>query len=169
MRIPRRARLAAALAALVAGLLLLFWPDRTLRSLMVFGGAFLMVEGVLLTTGNLRRGGWRGLFGMGVGAAGALVGIILLLRPSLGVGTVAVFLGLWALVAGMGLGASAALLRWPLGILSGAALAVLGIVVLVERHAALVTVAQTVGVMAVLLASTQLWGLRRPGPEEEKP
>lgn len=83
----RGAGLVAPLVSVGIGLVLLFWPDATVRTLLVVFGALLLVIGISVIAGA-RRGRLQGAdrsFMTTIGGVTAAVGLIMVLWPGTGV------------------------------------------------------------------------------------
>ena len=124
------------IAFIVFGVLAFMWPGLTLVTLVLFYGAFALVDGVLalanaIMGGNVESRWWLAL----VGVAGIAVGILTFTWPGLTALLLLVFIATWAIVLGVFQIAGAIRLRkeidneWTL-ILSGALSVLFGVVLL---------------------------------------
>ena len=125
------------IAFIVFGVLAFMWPGLTLVTLVLFYGAFALVDGVLALAHAIMGGGemgsrwWLAL----VGVAGIAVGILTFMWPGLTALLLLVFIACWAIVLGVFQIAGAIKLRkeidneWTL-ILSGALSVLFGVVLL---------------------------------------
>lgn len=96
--------LARGIAAVVFGILALFWPDRVMEVLVKLLGIFVLIVGIVFTVGAVARRGpdrnWiRHLI---PGIIGILVGIVTVVWPA-GVTVLLIYLiAIWALIHGIG-------------------------------------------------------------------
>jgi uncharacterized membrane protein HdeD (DUF308 family) len=96
--------------ALVAGILLLAWPDRTLLLVGVVLGCFLVVAGVLETARAFSAPGrlvMERAIPATLGLIAVAVGTIVIARPESSVLAVAIAAGVYLIVAGLAAGVSA--------------------------------------------------------------
>ena len=125
------------IAFIVFGVLAFMWPGLTIVTLVLFYGAFALVDGVLalahaIMGGDMGSRWWLAL----VGVAGIAVGILTFMWPGLTALLLLVFIACWAIVLGVFQIAGAIKLRkeidneWTL-ILSGALSVLFGVVLLV--------------------------------------
>ena len=125
------------IAFIVFGVLAFMWPGLTLATLVLFYGAFVLVDGVLalahaIMGGDMGSRWWLAL----VGVAGIAAGILTFMWPGLTALLLLVFIATWAIVLGVFQIAGAIKLRkeidneWTL-ILSGALSVLFGLVLLV--------------------------------------
>jgi uncharacterized membrane protein HdeD (DUF308 family) len=104
LRYPElRDYLAQALIVLGIGLVLVFWPGPTLRTLLVLLGAAALVAGIgqivtarRLATDDPERGAM-----MAIGAAAAIVGLVLAFWPGSGVTVISWVIGIAAILIGI--------------------------------------------------------------------
>jgi uncharacterized membrane protein HdeD (DUF308 family) len=100
-RTPERgANLVPPLVGLAIGLVLLFWPDATVRTLLVVFGAWLVFVGITQILGARRanlQGGDRSVMTT-IGGVAAVVGLILVLWPGTGVVAISWVIAIPALV-----------------------------------------------------------------------
>jgi len=125
------------IAFIVFGVLAFMWPGLTIVTLVLFYGAFALVDGVLalahaIMGGDMGSRWWLAL----VGVAGIAVGVLTFMWPGLTALLLLVFIACWAIVLGVFQIAGAIKLRkeidneWTL-ILSGALSVLFGVVLLV--------------------------------------
>ncbi len=100
-RTPERgANLVPPLVGLAIGMVLLFWPDATVRTLLVVFGAWLLFVGITQILGARRahlQGGDRSVMTT-IGGVAAVVGLILVLWPGTGVVAISWVIAIPALV-----------------------------------------------------------------------
>lgn len=149
--------------ALVLGALLLLWPQRTLRSMVVLAAAFLLVESVVAIASAYKRRGLLAPLRIATGAIGVLVAIFLLVRPNIALSFAAVLLGLWAIMAGF----SMLFMRQTHGgrllpLIAGVAVMAAGVFFLFERSAAVTTIGYWLGAAAIVVGLVQLYWTLRP-------
>ena len=129
------------IAAIIFGVLAFIWPGITLVTLVLFWGAFALVDGILalahaIMGGNVGSRWWLAL----IGVLGIIVGLLTFLMPGVTALVLLVFIAAWAIVLGVFQIVGAIRLRkeidneWTLAL--GGALSVLfGIVLLVAPGA----------------------------------
>lgn len=90
-------------AAVLFGLLALFWPGLTLLVLIVLVGAYALVDGILLLVHAFVRGpvGAPRRLVVLLGSVSVLLGVLVLVWPGLSALLLALLVGLWALVSGV--------------------------------------------------------------------
>ena len=129
------------IAAILFGVLAFAWPGVTLATLVLFWGAFVLVDGVLSLISAIRGGGpgsrwWLAL----VGLAGIAAGIITFAYPGLTSLVLLFVIAFWAIVAGVFEIVGAVTLRkeieneWML-ILAGALSVIFGVILLMQPAA----------------------------------
>jgi uncharacterized membrane protein HdeD (DUF308 family) len=90
------------IAAIIFGVLAFIWPGITLVTLILFWGAFALVDGVLalahaIMGGNMGSRWWLAL----IGVAGIAAGILTFVWPGLTALVLLVFIAAWAIVSGV--------------------------------------------------------------------
>jgi uncharacterized membrane protein HdeD (DUF308 family) len=124
-------------AAIIFGILAFIWPGITLVTMVLFWGAFTLVDGVLslahaVMGGKVGSRWWLAL----IGVLGIIVGLLTFLMPGVTALVLLVFIATWAIVLGIFQIIGAIRLRkeidneWLIG-LSGALSVLFGIVLLV--------------------------------------
>jgi uncharacterized membrane protein HdeD (DUF308 family) len=100
----RGAHLLQAILGLVAGVLLLFWPEGSVRTLLVIFGIWALVTGAsqLWTARQQEADGERSAMTT-IGWVAVAVGLILIVWPGTGVVTIAWLIGIVALLLGVSL------------------------------------------------------------------
>lgn len=90
------------IAAIIFGVLAFIWPGITLVTLVLFWGAFTLVDGVLalahaIMGGNVGSRWWLAL----IGVLGIIVGLLTFLMPGVTALVLLVFIATWAIVLGI--------------------------------------------------------------------
>jgi uncharacterized membrane protein HdeD (DUF308 family) len=144
------------IAAIIFGVLAFIWPGITLVTLVLFFGAFTLVDGVLalahaIMGGKVGSRWWLAL----IGVLGILVGLLTFMWPGLTALVLLVFIASWAIVLGVFQIIGAVRLRkeidneWTIGL--GGALSVLfGVVLLVAPGAGAIGLIWVIGAYAIL-------------------
>ena len=154
--------------AILYGVIALVWPGLTLEILVLFFGAYALVDGVLAIIASFtHRAGhdrWWVLFLEGL--VGIAAGIITVLRPGLATLVLLFVISFWAIVTGVLEIVAAIRLRkeiqgeWMLA-LGGIASLVFGVLLLLFPAAGALTVAWLIGAYAILFGAMLLGlGLR---------
>ena len=142
--------------AILFGLAALFWPGLILAVLIIFFGAYALVDGVFAIVAALRSSG-RGMrmpLLLIEGVIGILFGLLALFWPGLTALALLYFVALWAILSGIARIAMAILLRrdieneWSIA-LSGVLSVILGIVLILLPGAGLLAYAWLVGLLAL--------------------
>src|SRR5262245_59612387 len=91
------------IAAIVFGILAFAWPGLTLLTLVIFWGAFALVDGVLAIAAAIAgRGGMTPRWWLAiVGLAGIIAGLLTFLWPGITALILLLFIAAWAIVAGV--------------------------------------------------------------------
>jgi uncharacterized membrane protein HdeD (DUF308 family) len=143
------------LVAILFGLAALFWPGLVLAVLIVFFGAYALVDGVLAIIAALRSSarGMRRLL-LIEGAIGILFGILALFWPGLTALTLLYIIAFWAILSGIDRIVMAIMLRreieneWSIA-LSGVLSVILGIVLILLPGAGLLAYTWLIGLLAL--------------------
>jgi uncharacterized membrane protein HdeD (DUF308 family) len=90
------------IAAIVFGVLAFIWPGITLVTLILFWGAFALVDGILalahaIMGGNVGSRWWLAL----IGVLGIIVGLLTFLMPGVTALVLLLFIATWAIVLGV--------------------------------------------------------------------
>ncbi|HEX6470962.1 MAG TPA: HdeD family acid-resistance protein [Streptosporangiaceae bacterium] len=109
----RGARIAGGVLGVAAGVVALAWPGMTAVVLAILFGAWAVVTGVTEIAAAIRfRRQMHGEFLLGLaGLLSIIAGLIILAWPTIGVVTIAIILGIYAIMAGIVLIAMAARMR----------------------------------------------------------
>lgn len=145
-------------AAVVFGLLALFWPGITLLALVILVGAYLIVDGAFLGYHAFAKVGgpqprWLLIF---QGALSLLLGLIIFITPGTSAIALVILFGCWAVVTGAVQIATAIRLRkeipneWLL-LLSGALSVLVGIALVILPQAGALALVWLIGIYAILL------------------
>ena len=148
--------LSRGIAAIVFGVLAFIWPGITLAVLVLFWGAFALVDGILalahaIMGGNVGSRWWLAL----IGVLGIIVGLLTFLMPGVTALVLLVFIATWAIVLGIFQIAGAIRLRkeidneWTL-ILGGVLSMLFGLVLLVAPGAGAVALIWVIAAYAIL-------------------
>jgi uncharacterized membrane protein HdeD (DUF308 family) len=156
--------------AVIAGILVLVYPDRTLLLLeLAFGFYLLFYGGARLADAFLIRAtaGTRILVGL-IGVLAIIAGIFVVTTPGFGLATLAVLFGIWLIVAGVLalLNASRVVEGRGWEIARGIIDLIAGIIIVAQPDIGLVTLAVIGGIYLILVGLLQIWAgvaLRRAG------
>jgi uncharacterized membrane protein HdeD (DUF308 family) len=129
------------IAAIIFGVLAFIWPGITLVTLVLFWGAFALVDGILalahaIMGGNVGSRWWLAL----IGVLGIIVGLLTFMMPGVTALVLLVFIATWAIVLGVFQIVGAIRLRkeidneWTLG-LGGVISVLFGVILLVAPGA----------------------------------
>ena len=150
--------LARGIAALVFGILALFWPDRVLDTLVTLLGIFVLVVGILFTIAAVahRAPDRHWIRHLIPGVIGIVVGIITIAWPA-GMTTLLIYLiAIWALIHGVGEIHAALRLRKDIAgewipLVIGVASIVIGVILLLAPLMAGAMIMWLVGLFMVIL------------------
>lgn len=145
------------IAAIIFGVLAFIWPGITLLTLVLFYGAFALVDGVLAVAAAIKGGSpvprwWLAV----VGAAGIIAGILTFLWPGVTALVLLIFIAAWAIVLGIFEIYGAIKLRkeidneWWL-IIGGVLSVIFGILLLLQPAAGALALVWMIGAFAILL------------------
>jgi uncharacterized membrane protein HdeD (DUF308 family) len=147
------------IAAIVFGVLAFIWPGITLVTLVLFYGAFALVDGVLAIAAAIKGGSpmprwWLAV----VGVAGIAAGLLTFIWPGITALVLLIFIAVWAIVLGVMEIYGAIKLRkeidneWLL-ILGGALSVLFGIVLLIRPGAGALALIWVIGAYAILFGA----------------
>ena len=154
-------------AAIIFGVLAFAWPGITLLTLVLFWGAFALIDGVLAIIAAVKGGNpmprwWLAI----VGIAGIAAGALTFLMPGLTALVLVTFIAVWAIVLGVMEIYGAIKLRkeiegeWFL-ILNGALSVVFGILILWRPMTGVLALIYIIGAYAIILGVIYvLFGLK---------
>jgi uncharacterized membrane protein HdeD (DUF308 family) len=146
--------------AVLFGIAALVWPGLTIFALIYLFGAFSLIEGIITVFASFRvrqlqRYWWVTLI---EGLIGIIIGVIAFASPKLTAIALLFLIATWAIltgvfeVVGAFSGHRPAELEWAMGI-AGALTILLGILLIAQPGAALLTIVWLVGIYAII------WGL----------
>jgi uncharacterized membrane protein HdeD (DUF308 family) len=157
------------------GLFALVWPGPTLFVLIVFYGAYALVDGVFAIVAGVRAGrSPRRWLLLAEGALGVLAGLIVIAWPGISALMMLYVIAFWAIFGGVLRIVQAFSLRreidneWAMA-LSGALSVVLGLLLAVLPGVGLLSLVWLIGVFALGVGATLIWlsfrvrGHRAPG------
>lgn len=142
------------IAAVLFGLAALFWPGLTLFTLIVFFGAYTLVDGILAIVSAVRGSGGRRWLLLAEGVLGVLVGLIALFSPGATALVMLYVIAAWAILTGVLKVIMAVWLRreidneWTMA-LSGVLWVLLGVVLAVLPGVGLLSLTWLIGVFAL--------------------
>ena len=143
------------IAALLFGLATLFWPGLTLFWLIVFFGAYALVDGVLSIVAGIRGSeGSRWLL-LAEGVLGVLVGLTAFFWPGTTALLMLFLISVWAILTGLLKAVMAIALRrevenaWLMG-LSGVLSILFGVILAVSPGAGLLSLLWLIGIYALI-------------------
>lgn len=151
------------LAAIVFGLLVLFWPGLTLLTLVFIFAIFVLVEGVAaLYAGATSRTDGGPAWGLiALGAIGIIAGIATFVWPRITGLVLLLLIGFWAIAAGVvqiyeGIRLRRVIENEWLLILTGVAALFFGLIVVITPSAGALAVAFLIGFFALIYGVLQL-------------
>jgi uncharacterized membrane protein HdeD (DUF308 family) len=144
-------------AAIIFGILAFVWPGLTLLTLVLFWGAYALVDGVLAIVAAIKGGNpmprwWLAI----VGLAGIVAGVLTFLVPGITALVLLIFIAVWAIVLGVMEIYGAIRLRkeiegeWLL-ILNGALSVLFGLILLWRPGVGALAVVWIIGAYAIIL------------------
>ena len=89
------------IAAVLFGLAALFWPGLTLYVLVIFFGAYVLVDGVFAIAAGIRGSGGRGWLLLAEGVLGVLAGLVALFWPGISALVLLYVIAAWAIFTGI--------------------------------------------------------------------
>ena len=140
------------IAAVLFAIAAFVWPGLTLTVLVLFWGAFALVDGVVAIAAGARARWWSVLF---LGVIGVLAGLVALFMPGITALALVLVIASWAVLRGILEIAAAMRLRreltgeWLL-VLGGAASVVLGILMFLFPGAGALAVVWLIGLQALI-------------------
>jgi uncharacterized membrane protein HdeD (DUF308 family) len=142
-------------AAVLFGLAALFWPGLTLVVLIVFFGAYTLVDGIFAIVAGIRGSGSRRWLLLAEGVLGILAGLIALFWPGITALVLLYVIAAWAVFTGILKGVMAIWLRreieneWLL-VLSGVLSVLFGVILAVLPGVGLLSLVWLVGIYALI-------------------
>ena len=143
------------IAAVLFGLAALFWPGLTLYVLVIFFGAYVLVDSVFAIAAGIRGSGGRGWLLLAEGVLGVLAGLVALFWPGISALVLLYVIAAWAIFTGILKVVMAISLRreieneW-LMILSGVLSVVFGVVLGALPGVGLLSLVWLVGIYALI-------------------
>ena len=145
------------IAAIIFGVLAFIWPGITLVTLVLFWGAFTLVDGILalahaIMGGDVGSRWWLAL----IGVLGVIVGLLTFLMPGVTALVLLVFIATWAIVLGVFQIVGAIRLRkeidneWTLG-LGGVISVLFGIAMFASPGAGALALVWVIGIYSVVM------------------
>jgi uncharacterized membrane protein HdeD (DUF308 family) len=143
------------IAAVLFGLAALFWPGLTLFVLVVFFGAYALVDGIFALVAGIRgSGGFRWLL-IVEGALGVIAGLVALFYPGVTALVLLYVIAIWAIITGVLEVVTAISLRreieneWLMG-LGGVISVIFGIILAVLPGVGLLSLVWLIGIYALI-------------------
>jgi uncharacterized membrane protein HdeD (DUF308 family) len=149
------------IAAVLFGVAALFWPGLTLYVLIVFFGAYVLVDGVFAVVAGIRGSGGRRWLLLAEGALGVLAGLVAFFWPGIPALVLLYLIVAWAIFTGILKVVMAISLRreieneW-LMILSGVLSIIFGVILGVLPGVGLLSLVWLVGIYAVIFGGAQI-------------
>lgn len=151
------------IAAVLFGLAALLWPGPTLFVLVVFYGAYALVDGAFAIVAGIRAGrSQRRWLLLAEGAIGVLAGLVVIAWPGISALVMLYVIAFWAIFGGALRIVQAVSLRreidneWTMA-LSGALSVVLGLLLAVLPGVGLLSLVWLIGVFALGVGATLIW------------
>lgn len=151
------------IAAVLFGFLALVWPGPTLFVLIIFYGAYALVDGIFAIVAGVRAGrSSRRWLLMAEGAIGVLAGLVVVAWPGISALVMLYVIAFWAIFGGALRIVQAISLRreidneWTMA-LSGALSVVLGLVLAVLPGVGLLSLIWLIGVFALGVGVSLIW------------
>jgi uncharacterized membrane protein HdeD (DUF308 family) len=144
------------IAAVLFGLAALFWPGQTLFVLIVFFGAYVLVDGILALVAGIRgSGGSRRWLLLAEGVLGVLAGLIAFLWPGMTALVLLYVIAAWAIFTGILKVVMAISLRRELEnewlmVVSGALSVFFGVILVALPGVGLLSLVWLVGIYALI-------------------
>jgi uncharacterized membrane protein HdeD (DUF308 family) len=144
------------IAAVLFGLAALFWPGLTLFVLIVFFGAYTVIDGIFAIVAGIRGSGGRRWLLLAEGALGVLAGLVAFFYPGITALVMLYVIALWAIFTGILKVIMAIWLRreiedeW-LMILSGVLSVLFGLILAVLPGVGLLSLVWLVGIYALII------------------
>ena len=145
------------IAAILFGIMALVWPQLTLQVLVLFFGAYALVDGIFAlvsgVTATEADASVRWALGLG-GLAGILIGLITFFWPGVTASVLLAFIITWAIVTGIFEIVAAVRMREVLDndwlyVLSGAASVLFGILALIYPNSGALSIIWMIGIYAL--------------------
>ncbi|MEU4573257.1 HdeD family acid-resistance protein [Nonomuraea sp. ATR24] len=143
------------IAAILFGILALIWPGITLLVLVVFFGAYAIVDGIFSIFSGFRHGARSRAWPIFIGVVSVLAGIVALVWPGITSLALLYVVAFWAIFHGIAEIVDGIQLRkvidneWML-IVGGILSVIFGVLLLIWPGAGLLTLAWLIGIFAIL-------------------
>lgn len=186
--------MANAAIAIIAGVVFLFVPEQTLKTIGFAAGIVILLSGLFLVFGafSYAKKGQNMFFWLVEGIINLSLGIILIVNPAWLVEFLLILIGLWALILGVyqlytGFVSSKQIKNNSLLKINGLASAVIGLVLLFKPDMVASFVVQLLGIISILIGGIMMYfaflikkagkvqeaivveDIEEPKSEEEKP
>jgi uncharacterized membrane protein HdeD (DUF308 family) len=147
------------IAAIIFGVLAFAWPGITLLTLIIFYGAYALIDGIFAIAAAFRGGAAQSRWWLIlIGILGIAAGLFTFMWPGLTALVLAIFIGIWSLIHGIFEIVGAIKIRkeidneWWL-ILSGALSVLFGLVMLVRPGAGALALIWVIGTYAIIFGA----------------
>lgn len=143
------------IAAVLFGLAALFWPGLTLYVLIIFFGAYALVDGIFAIVAGVRCGGGRRWLLLAEGVLGVLAGLIAFFYPNITAFVLLYVISFWAIFTGLLRVFTAISLRreieneWLMG-LSGVLSVIFGVLLAALPSVGLLSLVWLIGIYALI-------------------
>jgi uncharacterized membrane protein HdeD (DUF308 family) len=161
------------IAAVLFGLAALFWPGLTLYVLVLFFGAYVLVDGVLAIVAGIRGSGGRRWLLLAEGALGVLAGLVAFFYPGITALVLLYVIAFWAIFTGILRVVTAISLRRELEnewlmVLSGVLSVLFGVILAALPGVGLLSLVWLVGIYAIVFGvALMILGFRVRGHRQE--
>jgi uncharacterized membrane protein HdeD (DUF308 family) len=147
------------IAGIIFGVLAFVWPGITLLTLVIFYGAYALIDGIFAIMAAIRGGGAQSRWWLTlIGILGIAAGLLTFLWPGMTALVLALFIGAWSLIHGIFEIVGAIRIRkeidneWWL-ILSGALSVVFGLVMLILPGAGALALVWVIGAYSIIFGA----------------
>lgn len=156
--------MANATIAIIVGIVFLFVPEQTLKTIGFAAGIIILLSGLFLVFGafSYAKKGQNMFFWLVEGLINLALGIILIVNPIWLVEFILILIGLWALVLGIfqlytGFASSKDIKNNALLKINGVAAAVIGLILLFKPDMVASFVVQLLGVISILIGGIMMY------------
>jgi uncharacterized membrane protein HdeD (DUF308 family) len=165
------------IAAILFGILALIWPAATVLVLVIFFGAYAIVDGVFSLFSAFRHGTRSRAWAIFAGIIGILAGIVAFVWPGITSLALLYVVAFWAILRGVAEIADGVRLRkvidneWML-IVGGALSVIFGILLIIWPGAGLLTLAWLIGIFAIIYGVAMValsFRVKKLAPKSEYP
>jgi uncharacterized membrane protein HdeD (DUF308 family) len=162
--------------SVIFGLLIVAWPNITIRAFLIVLGLYLLTTGVVMAVGSLinRRDHWVG--GALIGVLSAVAGLYVFSHPQISAFAVLTLIAFWALAVGVlsiVAGFEAKKTNWML-ILSGAVYTLFGIYIFDNPKGGAIALVWLIGLSVIasgvllIIAASEAYGLSKQLPQTKR-